>query len=81
ALKSYLMKHYCLYVLLAPYLIENLSNVDVEIVKSYDNRTFVRTMDKSGSKIKGFPVGYDSMSQIRSLSVLDLIDKTDDQLL
>lgn len=63
------------------YLIENLRNADGEIVKSYDNRAFVRTMDKLGYKHQGFPVGYDSMSQIRWLSVLDLKDKTEDQLL
>lgn len=62
-------------------LIENLRNADGEIVKSYDNRAFVRTMDKLGYKHQGFPVGYDSMSQIRWLSVLDLKDKTEDQLL
>ncbi len=38
-------------------------------------------MDKLGYKHQGFPVGYDSMSQIRWLSVLDLKDKTEDQLL
>lgn len=81
ALTSYLKKHNCLYVLVDPYLIENLRNADGEIVKSYDNRAFVRTMDKLGYKHQGFPVGYDSMSQIRWLSVLDLKDKTEDQLL
>ena len=39
-----------------PYLIENLRNADGEIVKSYDNRAFVRTMDKLGYKHQGFPV-------------------------
>ena len=38
-------------------------------------------MDTLGYKHQGFPVGYDSMSQIRWLSVLDLKDKTEDQLL
>ncbi|MGT0243843.1 peptidoglycan bridge formation glycyltransferase FemA/FemB family protein [Staphylococcus aureus] len=38
-------------------------------------------MDTLGYKHEGFPVGYDSMSQIRWLSVLDLKDKTEDQLL
>lgn len=74
-------KQNCLYVLVDPYLIENLRNADGEIVKSYDNRAFVRTMDTLGYKHQGFPVGYDSMSQIRWLSVLDLKDKTEDQLL
>ena len=53
ALTSYLKKHNCLYVL-DPYLIENLRNADGEIVKSYDNRAFVRTMDKLGYKHQGF---------------------------
>lgn len=81
ALTSYLKKQNCLYVLIDPYLIENLRNAEGEIVKSYDNRAFVRTMDTLGYKHQGFPVGYDSMSQIRWLSVLDLKDKTEDQLL
>lgn len=81
SLTSYLKKQNCLYVLVDPYLIENLRNADGEIIKSFDNRAFVKTMSSLGYKHQGFPVGYDSMSQIRWLSVLDLKDKTEDQLL
>ena len=38
-------------------------------------------MEDLGYKHQGYTVGYDTMSQIRWLSVLDLKDKTEDQLL
>ncbi len=44
----------------------------VKLLSLMITENFVRTMDKLGYKHQGFPVGYDSMSQIRWLSVLDL---------
>ena len=81
SLTSYLKKHNCLYVLVDPYILENVRNADGEILTSYDNRAFVKTMEDLGYKHQGYTVGYDSMSQIRWLSVLDLKDKTEDQLM
>lgn len=81
SLTEYLKKQNCLYVLVDPYLIENLRTADGEIIKSYDNRAFMKTMNDLGYKHQGFTIGYDTMSQIRWLSVLDLKDKSEEQLL
>ncbi|MCG7305675.1 aminoacyltransferase [Staphylococcus warneri] len=81
SLTSYLKKHNCLYVLVDPYILENLRNADGEILKSYDNRAVIKTMEDLGYKHQGYTVGYDMMSQIRWLSVLDLKGKSEDQLM
>ena len=80
-LTKYLKQHNCLYVLLDPYILENLRNADGEIKKSYDNRMLISTLEKLGYKHQGYPVGYSKTSQIRWLSVLDLKDKSEQQLL
>ncbi|MDO0958359.1 aminoacyltransferase [Staphylococcus haemolyticus] len=81
SLTSYLKKHNCLYVLVDPYILENLRNADGEILESYDNRAVIKTLEDLGYKHQGWTVGYSTMSQIRWLSVLDLKDKSEDQLL
>lgn len=60
---------------------ENLRNADGEILESYDNRAVIKTLEDLGYKHQGWTVGYSTMSQIRWLSVLDLKDKSEDQLL
>jgi len=80
-LTKYLKQHNCLYVLLDPYILENLRNADGEIKKSYDNRMLISTLEKLGYKHQGYPVGYSKTSQVRWLSVLDLKDKSEQQLL
>lgn len=50
SLTSYLKKHNCLYVLVDPYILENLRNADGEILKSYDNRAVIKTMEDLGYK-------------------------------
>lgn len=81
SLTTYLKQHNCLYVLLDPYILENLRNADGEILKSYDNRMLISTLKQLGYRHQGFPVGYSKSSQIRWLSVLDLKDKSEQQLL
>ena len=81
SLTSYLKKHNCLYVLVDPYILENLRNADGEILESYDNRAVIKTLEDLGYKHQGWTVGYSTRSQIRWLSVLDLKDKSEDQLL
>ncbi|WP_437750779.1 aminoacyltransferase [Staphylococcus shinii] len=81
SLTHYLKQHNCLYVLLDPYILENLRNADGEILRSYDNRMLIRTLNQLGYQHQGLPVGYSKTSQIRWLSVLDLKDKSEQQLL
>ncbi|WP_436854532.1 aminoacyltransferase [Staphylococcus caeli] len=81
SLTDYLKKHNCLYVLLDPYILENLRNADGEIIESYDNRVLISTLEQLGYQHQGYPVGYSKSSQIRWLSVLDLKGKSEQQLL
>lgn len=80
-LTTYLKKQNCLYVLTDPYLLENIRNSHGEIIKSYDNETFMNVMNLLGYRHQGFTTGYSQTSQIRWLSVLDLKDKDEKQLL
>ena len=66
------LKQNCLFVLVDPYILENLRNADGEILKSYDNRAVIKTLEDLGYKHQGWSVGYSTMSQIRWLSVLIL---------
>lgn len=81
SLTAYLKKHNCLYVLVDPYVLENLRQPNGEIIESFENRALIKTMEELGYKHQGYTVGYDTMSQIRWLSVLNLKDKSEDQLL
>ncbi|MCC3698225.1 aminoacyltransferase, partial [Staphylococcus epidermidis] len=81
SLTAYLKKHNCLYVLVDPYVLENLRQPNGEIIESFDNRALIKTMEELGYKHQGYTVGYDTMSQIRWLSVLNLKDKSEDQFL
>ena len=79
SLTTYLKEHNCLYVLLDPYILENIRSADGEILKSFDNRTLIQTLDKLGYQHQGYSVGYSQTSQIRWHSVLDLTNKTPNQ--
>ncbi|MBX8994435.1 aminoacyltransferase [Staphylococcus pettenkoferi] len=81
SLTDYLKKHNCLYVRVDPYILENLHTADGEIIKSYDRRMLIRTLEQLGYRHQGYTRGYSKISQIRWLSVLDLQDKSEKQLL
>ena len=74
-------KHRCIYVLVDPYLLASLRETDGEIIESYDNQRFIKELSKLGYIHQGYTIGYSQMSQIRWLSVLDLKDKSETQLL
>lgn len=80
-LTTYLKKHNCLYVLTDPYLLENIRSCNGDILESYDNETFMNIMDLLGYRHQGFTTGYSQTSQIRWLSVLNLKNKDEKQLL
>ncbi|GGA84243.1 fmhA protein [Staphylococcus muscae] len=80
-LTEYLKKHNCLFVLTDPYLLENLRDTKGNILKHYDNDLFIKQIAQLGFEHQGYSVGYSQTSQIRWLSVLDLADKSEDQLL
>ena len=74
-------KHRGLYVLTDPYILENIRNAQGEILESNNNKPLIKTMEDIGYKHQGYIIGYSQISQIRWLSVLDLKDKTEDDLL
>lgn len=81
SLTKYLKKQKCVYVLVDPYLLESIRETDGEIIEQYDNQLLIKELAKLGYIHQGYSVGYSQMSQIRWLSVLDLKDKTETQIL
>lgn len=81
SLASYLKARRGLYILADPYVLENIRNAEGEITTHYHNDMLIKTMAQAGFVHQGYPIGYDQMSQIRWLSVLDLKDKDEATLL
>ncbi|MBI5974831.1 aminoacyltransferase [Staphylococcus canis] len=80
-LSIYLRKNRCVYVLVDPYVHENIRDAKGNILTSYDNKLLYNTLKVLGFRHQGYSVGYSSMSQIRWLSVLNLKDKSEEKLL
>ena len=81
SLIKYLKKNKCLYLRIDPYILENLRKPNGEIIKHHDNQEFKNIMDQLGYQHQGYTVGYSKISQIRWLSVLNLLDKSEDEIL
>ena len=80
-LTKYLKKHRTLFVSLDPYILENIRNADGEVLHSFNNTYLINSLSKLGYKHQGYTVGYSQKSQIRWLSVLNLKDKSKDNIL
>ncbi|HJF66675.1 MAG TPA: aminoacyltransferase [Staphylococcus kloosii] len=80
-LTKYLKKQKTLFVSVDPYIIENMRDADGEVLKSHDNTKLIHQLRKLGFKHQGYTVGYSQKSQIRWLSVLDLKDKSEQDLM
>ncbi|MBA8779803.1 aminoacyltransferase [Staphylococcus schleiferi subsp. coagulans] len=80
-LTQYLKKQNCLFTLVDPYMVINEYNADGEIIASHHYETFKTTLEGLGYQHQGYSIGYHPLSQIRWLSVLDLKDKTEADLL
>lgn len=80
-LTQYLKQQRCLYVLVDPYVRANIRDAKGNITQSDNHLQLFKTLEHLGYKHQGFPIGYSNMSQIRWLSVLDLKDKSEQQLL
>ncbi|KKB24477.1 aminoacyltransferase [Staphylococcus carnosus] len=81
SLTKYLRKLKCIYVLVDPYLLESIRETDGEIIDKYNNKVLIKELAKLGYIHQGYSTDYSQMSQIRWLSVLDLKDKTETQIL
>ncbi|MCQ9279099.1 aminoacyltransferase [Staphylococcus borealis] len=69
------------FILVDPYVLENIRSADGEIIEHFNNKQWFKLMHKLGYQHQGFTTGYSSMSQIRWHSILDLKDKSEQQLL
>lgn len=80
-LTKYLKKQRCLYVLVDPYIVINKYEADGNKINEYEHHKLIEMLEEQGYKHQGYSVGYQPMSQIRWLSVLDLKDKSEQTLL
>ncbi|MCG3412329.1 aminoacyltransferase [Staphylococcus massiliensis] len=80
-LNQFLKANNCLYVRLDPHIMENLRDADGHIIQSFNNKPLMAQLKRHGYIHQGFDIGYDKISQIRWLSVLDLEGKSEKQLL
>lgn len=80
-LKKYVKQHRGLFILVDPYVIENIRNPEGDIITSYDNKQLFKELNRLGYKHQGYSIGYSQLSQIRWLSVLNIQQKNDEALL
>ncbi|HEC2209924.1 TPA: aminoacyltransferase [Staphylococcus delphini] len=80
-LDKFLKKHNCLYIRVDPHVLQNIRNANGEVLKPYDNRLLILLLARFGYKHQGYDIGYSKIRQIRWLSVLDLSNKSIDDLL
>ncbi|RXK18606.1 aminoacyltransferase [Macrococcus sp. DPC7161] len=80
-LTKYLKKRKGLFVLVDPHIIANYRNHEGELISHEPIDAFVEQMNQLGYKHKGYTVGYSMDSQARWLSVLDIENKSEEQLL
>lgn len=80
-LTKYLKKQNCLFVLVDPYIVIQKYTADGQALETYEYQNFKEVLESLGYKHQGYSVGYQPMSQIRWLSILDLKDKSEAELL
>lgn len=80
-LTDYLKKRKGLFVLVDPYVTRQYLNGDGEVTEVLETEDIITNMEALGYMHKGYSVGYSLDSQARYFSVLDLTDKTDQDLL
>ena len=80
-LKRFLKTKNVLHLRVDPYEVINERNHEGEITKDMGNRYIFEYFKEHGFRHDGFSVGFDPIIQIRWHSILDLSDKTPDDLL
>ncbi|UBH08724.1 aminoacyltransferase [Macrococcus armenti] len=80
-LKQYLKARNGLFALVDPHIVMNYRDSDGNITEEKDVKGFIEQLQGLGYKHRGFPVGYSNDSQARFLSVLNIEDKSEDELL
>lgn len=64
-----------------PYIVIQKYTADGQALETYEYQNFKEVLESLGYKHQGYSVGYQPMSQIRWLSILDLKDKSEAELL
>lgn len=81
-LKVYLRSKKCLYLKIDPYVAYQEHDIDGNIVADGFRRTYVlKNLQELGFKHQGFQVGYNEETQIRWMSILNLRDKSEQDIM
>ncbi|UTH13109.1 aminoacyltransferase [Macrococcus equipercicus] len=78
---KYLKVRKGLFVLVDPHILMNYRNHEGELMQHFEVEDFISHLAQLGYRHKGFTVGYSMDSQARWLSVLDIENKDEAQLL
>lgn len=81
-LKKYCHDHRGLYVRIDPNVELNERDINGNLIENgYNNQAIVKTLTQCGLKYCGANIGFDARRQMRFMFVLDLENKTEEQLL
>lgn len=80
-LKRYLKEKKCYRLHIDPYVIYKSRDIDGKITEDIDNTEIVENLKKLGFSHDGFTTGYDYTKQVRWQYVLDIKDKTEEDIL
>lgn len=80
-LTQYVRRRRGIFIQVDPYIVENVRTVDGDIIEHINNDNWFEVMNRLGYQHQGFTTGYSGMSQIRWHSILNLKDKSEQQLL
>ncbi|WP_145466286.1 peptidoglycan bridge formation glycyltransferase FemA/FemB family protein, partial [Staphylococcus epidermidis] len=69
------------YVLVDPYLLQNLHQTKTQIIQSFHNPPLIKTIQQLPYKHQPYTLPYHTITQIPSLSLLNLKHKSQHQLL
>lgn len=81
SLKEYLHQQHCLYFQMDPYVEYQKHDMDGKVIEGKKRDVLIMLLDRYGFKHQGFCVGSDNNFEPRWMSVLDLKNKTSEQVL
>ncbi|TDM12723.1 aminoacyltransferase [Macrococcus lamae] len=80
-LTNYLKKPNCVFVLVDPFVLSTLRNHNGEVLEEFDDSELFITMKRLGYNHQGFTTGYSAQSQVRFQSVLNVRNRSKEELL
>lgn len=81
SLTRYFRRQKTIFVLVDPYVVENIRNHHGDILSSKDNSVWMSRLKKLGYHHQGFTTGYSQFSQARWLSILALKGRNEEAIL